>query len=303
MNRVIKLAFFAILLLLAACANKRGQLKPLTPGDQENLLISSQPQLVTFSELQAEPEAFQDRLIRVTGNFFALQPPACYPYSGPGAEWALISEGLRLDIVGFERVSQLLELDTLMTVDGFFRLYEGRLGCGKGAPLDSAWYLELYQIVQPNPLAKVAGIFDAGDGTGLIPPQVTATQPGSPSVTQPPIGGTSQPTTIPTQTPFGTAPILPPATGTATPAGTLPSTIIPTATSTPQPTSDLTATIPPVSTNTRVPGVTPGSTATTGPFPTSPPLATATEGYPGVPTATVGGYPGLGSTAEPTSYP
>ncbi len=265
-------------------------------------MISSQPQLVTFSELQAEPEAYQDRLIRVTGNFFALPPPSCYPYSGPGAEWALISEGLRLDIVGFERVSQLLEQDNLMTVDGFFRLYEGRLGCGKGAPIDSAWYLELHQIVQPNPLVKVARVLGGGDGTNLFPPQGTATQPGSPSMTQPPIDGTTQPTMIPTQTPFGTAPILPPGTGTSTPVGTFPSTIIPTATTTPQPTIGSTATSPGQPTNTPVPGQ-PPSTATSGPFPTSPPLATATEGYPGVPTATIGGYPGPGSTTVPPSYP
>jgi len=301
MNRAIKIALFTILLLLAACTNKRGQLKPFSSNEQENLLISSQPQLVTFSELQAEPEAYQDHLIRVTGNFFAMPPPTCYPYTGPGAEWALISEGLRLDIVGFERVSQILEQDTLMTVDGFFRLYEGRLGCGKGAPIDSSWYLELYQIVQPNPLARVARLPGAGDGAALFPSQGTATQPGLPVMTQPPIDGTNQPTTIPTQTPFGTAPILPPGTGTSTPAGTLPSTIIPTATRTPQATAGATVTSPVPPTNTPVPGI-PTSTATS-PFPTSPPLATATEGYPVNPTATIGGYPGFGSTTEPPGYP
>ena len=114
--------------------------------------MSGQAQLVTFSELQADPESFQNRLVRVSGSLLKLPPPGCLPYSGPGIEWALIAEELRLDAIGFERVISLLTNGLPMTVDGFFRLYEGPLGCGKGAPDGSAWYLEVIQIVQPNPL-------------------------------------------------------------------------------------------------------------------------------------------------------
>ena len=59
MQRKLLIILF-LLPLLAACSERDGQLKPLRPSGDGDLLLAAQPQLVTFSELQDDPEAFQD---------------------------------------------------------------------------------------------------------------------------------------------------------------------------------------------------------------------------------------------------
>ena len=294
--------YFILILLLplfVACTQRVGQLKPLRPAGVEELLLAAQPQLVTFSELQADPEAFQDRLIRVSGTLLKLPPPECLPRSGPAVEWALIAEELRLDAIGFERVISLSSNDLPMTVDGYFRLYEGPLGCGKGAPDGSAWFLEVVRIVQPNPLVGVERPpgsvgFPTTEAGGIAP------TPGGPigsTATSTP-AGTGTPGGVPTATPTPPSPPL----LTATPEGGTPTvTTIPTATATGQATSEFTPTpLPGTATTT--------PTATRGPGPTSTPTPTATiDPYVGPPTPTVtptvDGYPGGTVTSVPTTYP
>jgi len=285
-----------LLPLLVACSTQDGQLKPLRPGEEGGMLLAAQPQLVTFSQLQADPEAFQDRLLRVSGSLFKAPLPDCVPYSGPLIEWALIADALRLDAVGFENAVGLLLDGAPMTVDGIFRLYEGPLGCGKAASDGTAWYLEVLRIVQPNPLVASApqpgGIIpsSATPGGPIVPPGSTATPT---SQITPPTSGT--PGIVPTTTSTGTPPVVP--TATATPGlGTVTVTSFPTASSTSQftPTpSRLPITPTPTPTSAQgTPGATPTPTATVDQYP-----------GPGTPTATatVDGYPPPGMT--PTGYP
>ncbi len=307
MRRYLYLVFL-LLPAFVACTERVGQLKPLRSDGAEELLLAAQPQLVTFSELQADPEAFEDRLIRVSASLLKLPPPECLPKSGPAVEWALIAEELRLDAIGFERIISLSRNDLPMTVDGFFRLYEGPLGCGKGAPDGSEWFLEVIQIVQPNPFVYVgqpAG--SVGFSTGALG------TPGSPLVPTEPStsAGTGTPGGVPTMTPTGQTPSPP----TATPEGGVPTaTSIPTATATGQATPEFTPTptptplpgtttsTPQAGTTTPTPTATLGSGPTRTPTPTrdpyvGPPTATAS------PTATVEGYPGGTVTSVPTVYP
>lgn len=272
-----------LLMVVVACTDQGGQLKPFNEGTGNSLIISNQPQLVTFSELQADPEYYRDRLIRVTGTYIPLAPPDCYPFSGPGADWALISEGLRLDVVGFKQVTKLVSQDTIMTVDGFFRLYEGPIGCGKNAPIETAWFLEILQVVQPNPLVSSGRLASAGEFMGIPSPQVSPTSIGELGETLPSVEGTGQPTDVPTATPGGILPGVPTSTSTLTPTGTPRTTAIPTASPTPSATSVTSRGTPaPTATNTpRSAQSVPTNTPRSGPLPTSPAL----------PTATIGGYP------------
>lgn len=292
LKRVVVPVILLLMISIVACTGGRGQLKPRSELSDNGLIITDQPQLVTFSELQADPEYYRDRLIRVTGTYIPLLLPDCYPFSGPGADWALVSEGLRLDVIGFEQLTRLISQDTIMTVDGFFRLYEGPIGCGKSAPFETAWFLEILQVVQPNPLASSGRLAGAGGLQGLPSPQVSPTDIGALGGTLPPIEGTGQPTNVPTATPVGTLPAAPTSTGTVTPAGTPLTTAIPTVTPIDRTTSSGTSTPTPSPTRTAtsIPGV-PTNTPRSGPLPTSPPL----------PTATAGGYPSS-STATPEPY-
>lgn len=293
MKKLIRRILFLLIVILplsVACAGRSGQLKPLDPGGEGEVILAGQPQLVTFSQLQEDPDAFQDRLVRVSGSLLKASPPNCAPYSGPAVEWALIAEALRLDAVGFERAVDVLDNDLPMTVDGFFRLYEGALGCGKAAPDGSAWFLEVIRIVQPNPL--IASGLQPG---GLISAAITPGGPGEPSgstVTPAiqetvPVAGT--PGGTPTLTPTGSTSPVPTATDTPAP-GTITLTSIPTASPTPSATSRFTAT----PTRTPLPG-TATSTPTPTPTPTPAPGSTTTP----TPTATIDQYPG-GGTPTPT---
>ncbi|MGD2077361.1 MAG: hypothetical protein PVH18_03210 [Chloroflexota bacterium] len=305
MNRRIYILLFLLLPFFVACSARNGQLKPLRPGEEGELLIVAQPQLVTFSQLQDDPDSFRDRLIRVSGSLLKAPLPDCVPYSGPAIEWALISEELRLDATGFERAISMLDNGLSMTVDGMFRLYEGPLGCGKAAPDGSAWFLEVIKIVQPNPLVA-SGIPSGGlpagattPGMPVVPPGSTATATGQ--VTPP---GTPGPGGTPTMTPTGLASAIPTATSTPGP-GTITATSIPTASPSPSATSRFT----PTPTRTPLPGtptVTPTPTSTLGPGSTPTPTPTVDQ-YPGpgTPTATPtsDGYPPLPPTTLTPGYP
>lgn len=270
-------------LIFAACREKKGELKPLTGAEEPGLVLVDQPQLVTFSELQEDPERYKDQLIGVTGLYLRLPAVECFPLSGPGAEWALIAEDLRLDAVGYEIVTRLLPLDTLMTVEGIFRLYEGPIGCGKGAPSGTAWYLEVLRIIEPNPLS---GPIVRAPG-GLVPGATSI--PGGPEISPVPPDGTPPLTTPGTLPP--TATLMP--TGTSTLATTTPTATSDVALSpTPEQTTTGTLTV------TATPSSSPTGTLTVTPTPSSSPtptlvttppiIVTPTDGYPGptTPTAT-----------------
>ncbi len=290
-----------LIFILVACTNDSGQLKPGGERGEVDAVLSDQPQLVTFSELQADPDAYRDRLIRVTGVFYRMPPPACFPYSGPKTLWSLISEDLRLDAVGFEPLTRLISEEIEMTVDGFFRLYEGPIGCGKGAPKESAWYLDVIKIVQPNPLVKSLRLFVDSGTLSAPPPFPTPAESSTGQPAQPPAETTDQATPVPTATPIGTVAVLPtPITTLTAPISTIPATGVPTATPTTQTTTRFPGTPTPSPTATSS-SIAPNNTPTSGPFPTVPPLPTATEGYPTFPTPTSDIYPG--PPANPTGYP
>jgi hypothetical protein len=299
-------------LFLSACSPNQGQLKPLGATPEANGAFSGQADLVNFSQLQADPQEFQDRLVRVSGTYYPLPLPSCSPYSGPYLQWALVAEELRLDARGFEELSDLVPQNTVFTVDGFFRLYEGPLGCGKGAPLGSAWFLEVVQILQPNPLTRSLGLTTisgdqggavSGPAPGLPPgglttPQATQVGPGQPpgQTSTPPVSaGSSTPILTITATPLAGSP-----TRMATAIPTATPTVLPT--NTPPPQSTMTASPTATPTNSQSATVTPPPVGTQPPPPT--PQATATEdGYPAPPTpgptATLGTYPG-NNPAVPT---
>lgn len=291
------LFWFSFAILLTACGGG-GQLKPLDPTATPGGEISGQPRLVTFSELQADPQAYRNRLIRVTGGVVAVAPPLCRPFSGPVPFWALFAENLRLDAVGFDDLPRFASADVLFTVDGIFRQYEGPLGCGKGPPSGVAWFLETLRVVQPNPLAYVGEAPGDGGVPVLPPPLGTPTLPGSTSG-----GSTAQPTPGATDgalagTPLATPTILvftPTPAGTVTPGGTG----VPTASATPPATAAGTLTPSPTTTTAQA---TSPPTATRVPGTVIPPSPTPTsDGYPALPTATntPEGYPPVTPTPDP----
>lgn len=296
---IIALVFFFVRLF---SGENNNALFPQLPSPTPNVEIGvPQAILVNFADLNNDPYAYVDQLIEVSGAYTPQVVPDCVRYSGPLIRWALIADGLQLDAVGYERIVKLLAPGTPMTVRGYWRLYDGPLGCGKGPARGSRWYLHVTMIIQPNPLIGANGEqinIDIENGeSGLPPLQPTELSDGSELPPTPIFTPTFDPASTPTATFIGTmTPIF-------TPSAT--------ATFLPNVTPSVTVTLDPLGTNTPLPNQTPGTTATavngtatntpeggaatlTPELP--PPLPTAPPGTPG------GGYPG-NDTPTPTLTP
>ncbi|MCA9918986.1 MAG: hypothetical protein KC445_13585 [Anaerolineales bacterium] len=261
--------------------------------------LNPQALLVNFDALNNNPAEYANKRIRVTGNYLRLEPPDCALFSGPRIQWGLVADGLQLNAVGFEAiVLPIVPPNTQMTVEGIWRRYPGPAGCGK-EPDRGLWYLDVEQIVAPNPL--VAGTATPAGVLSVTPPAFPTVTPTVLDGGQPPAVGTPIPnvtivSTIAVSTPIGG---LPTVTGTAvfntptftpTPNGT--------ATVTPSPGPGTPTAVPATATPTPTPTAsgTPGS-GPGNPTPTTSSFVTATpgSGYPGptspAPTSTPSGYP------------
>ena len=130
--------------------------RPLKPLQEEstplNVTINGQPLLVDFDALNDNPAEYSNKRIQVSGNYLRLEPVDCELFNGPRIQWGLVAEGLQLNARGFEAiVLPIIAPNTQMTLQGIWRRYPGPAGCGKEPP-SGLWYLEVEQIVQPNPL-------------------------------------------------------------------------------------------------------------------------------------------------------
>jgi len=281
-----------LVLVVSALVNRNG--RPLYPNlptfTPPAATLTGELAVLTFAELNADPDAYRDRRIQVAGDFASVPPPTCTPHAGPSIRWSLVAEELQLNAVGFENVLRLLAEGTPMTVTGIWRLYSGPAGCGKAPPDANVWFLAVDQIVEPNPFF----------GEGGVMLTVVA---GSPLATLPPLDLTV-PTATATLTLTATVPLASPETPPATTPAVLP-TIGAAATATPTMTATLAT---PGTVGTPTPTPTPTQTGTPGPSPTSGPSPTPSatiEGgattEPGIPTATPGGpgYPGEGTPSYP----
>jgi hypothetical protein len=259
---------------------------PTVPVELNDISVKT----VTFSELNSDPLAYLNKPIQVSGEFLTLDKPACPRYSGPLLAWAVVAEGLQLEISGFERIVRILDQGTAMTVQGIWRLYQGPLGCGKGPSTGNTWYLQAQKIIQPNPLIS------SGSGNSLTIENVESTLPE--------LLPTSTFTLTPTETPT-----TPPDTPTFTPTT---EQIVPTAPVVATETPDAFLTASPTLTPANSTGTPEASTSTPGPSATptlkptldsgdggSQPTITSTP--PEFPTATElpGGYPAPTDTPDP----
>jgi hypothetical protein len=209
-----------LVLVVSALVNRNG--RPLYPNlptfTPPAATLTGELAVLTFAELNADPDAYRDRRIQVAGDFASVPPPTCTPHAGPSIRWSLVAEELQLNAVGFENVLRLLAEGTPMTVTGIWRLYSGPAGCGKAPPDANVWFLAVDQIVEPNPLF--------GEGGAML--TVVA---GSPLATLPPLDLTV-PTATATLTLTATVPLASPEAPPATTPAVLP-TIGAAATATP----------------------------------------------------------------------
>ena len=320
-----RLRMFWIVLVLGLVACETAVIGTPTPFPTEVALVpltvtSEQPVALEIADLIATPEASQNSLIRLTGQYHRRPKLVCEndPHPGP-ATWEL---GAGEDVAlagGFDNELRRLLPDGLtMTVEGHWLLWHGPVGCGKRAEVKDIWYLQVNRIVDPSPITQVtltpfiAGIEIAVVGTpdpdnpvtpGIIntptqPVTTTVATPTEPSNEEIPEGQATEPPNEepPVATPEGQATELPNEEPTKPPdEAPTPSNEEPTKPPDGQPTATPTVGELPPATPTR--DVTqPTETPATGPTNTpDPQVPTPPNG------ATVTPTPTLAGTASPTA--
>lgn len=286
---VLLVMIIGLLALASATGTANRPLYPplpsLTPLPQE---IANEIKTLTFTELNTDPGVYRDQLIQVSGTYTPLSPPDCRPWTGIPIEWSLVSEGLQLNAIGFETILRFVNPGTELTVLGYWRLYQGPLGCGKEPPAGVVWYLEVVRVLEPNPLLIGGNDLSLTVVANYPLPTlgtIEALTTPTPSTTPAPTATIEQEATEPAidiETPVGPGE----ATETATLAfpGTVTHTPDPNATPTLETTPDINSTASPT------PTVAGATTETPNPaLPTSTPAGT---GYPPDATNTpTGGYP------------
>lgn len=298
-----------LLVMLLLLGDRTRPLKPAHPSATPvELTQRSQASLVTFDELNANPYAFRNQRIRITGDYAPQPEPDCQNYRGPLILWALINDDLQMNGRGFESVVKLVPAGTSLTVEGIWRLFEGPVGCGKDAGQDAIWYLQVEQIVQPNPLPNFGPAAETNTPDPLATPTPAIATPVDGVATA--VATPTRTNTFPTLTATATPGLLPTLslspTLTATPdSGISPTPVDGQATATPGdgsgPSPTWTATPSSgAATATPTPPTTAGTATATPPsITTSTPGPTPTPG----PSPTSGGYPGPEPTDTPGSYP
>lgn len=228
---------------------------------------------VSHAALAADPYGYQDSYLQLTGEFSKIPRLICGTsrHASP-AGWGLTADSLMAMAAGYDsQLNSLIPPRLMITANGWWRQWQGLVGCGKTATIQTVWYLEVDDIVSPNPLVQVTLTRAGGDAIAAAATETAI--PGEPlPATQTPVSPTATATATmpdigPDEPPDGTA--------TPTPEGE----DGPSSDSDGTPTAGATASLIP----TRRSGL--GVTLT----------ATATPG-----TATASPAPGIGTAAPPT---
>ncbi|WP_420627794.1 hypothetical protein [Candidatus Leptofilum sp.] len=163
-----------LLVLLTIFASCNGEERPTpTPFPDEDVteeaLNPATPLEISITDLAADPEAFANRFIELTGRYQRLPLLVCDtdPYPAP-ATWQLTAEdGSLIAVGGFDsQLRSLLPNDLTMTVAGVWQLFEGPVGCGKEAVNTQIWYLKVSDIISPSPIARVT-LTPTGEGSQI----------------------------------------------------------------------------------------------------------------------------------------
>ena len=305
---------FLALLYLGSVACAAVPIGTPTPFPTEAVITplppaSLKPLALTIADLLATPQANENNLVQITGQYNRRPKLICDvdPHPSP-ATWELRSGEDVVLAGGFDtELRQLLPDGLTMTVQGHWLHWRGPVGCGKRATVMEFWYLQVRRVVDPSPIARVTltpflpgveiAVVTPGEETVLPTlPQIEVTSTVAITGTVPP-EALPTPTTseveLPTETPEREETAAPlPSTSTLEGTSNITSTVVPTLTAT---STGGTTTITPEN-GTPILSPTPSSTFGPGtPTVTPNPNATATSTPDPNATVTLTPTPGTGS--------
>jgi hypothetical protein len=139
---------------------------------------------VDIADLLDTPEMFEGQLLEVSGTYYNRQVVVCStrPQRSP-ATWALSDGEVRISAGGLdERLEELPSGRIELTVIGRWLRWQGPVGCGRQALITEVWYLDLVEVVSPNPITIAAVGSSAGNTSiaGTSPNDPTESPDGYP---------------------------------------------------------------------------------------------------------------------------
>ncbi|GAB4270061.1 MAG: hypothetical protein Kow0080_14120 [Candidatus Promineifilaceae bacterium] len=280
----------AIAIATTACQGTNPEPTPFPASAPVYAPLTTDPVPVLMTDLAANPAFYTDGYIQLTGQYERLPRLVCGSKAYPSpASWGLVSNGLMARAKGFDDLLQNLAARGLtMTVNGFWRQWQGPVGCGKNAQQQIIWYLEVTEFVSPSPLVKATLTPVGAQPVALVTATAVpdTSSPVTPSPVPPPDegGNASGDTAVTPPAPTATPTFIISATKDNTP---IPAADTPTTTVSPIPTTNGTAaSSTPGSTPTPPLSPTPATNGTQAPTPTpnsgnTPPPSAAPTSTPG----------------------
>ncbi len=267
-NAWFSLSLFLLAVLVGCQQPAPATDTPVAPTIAGAPLITNPTSLVT---LLRNPAFFEGEYIQLAGQYKRLPLAVCAEGSSRSpVTWALVDGDVEVMASGYDAVlRRLAEPGLPLVIEGRWRQWEGPVGCERRAPIEQVWYLEVANIVAPNPLisTQFEGSALAEAPAEASPPLVEPTEESIPVVPTATIAVATSPA----------GPAYPPPTA----IPTFPPVVPTVAAVTPSPSSTTLATFTPVASST--PALTPSPTATVT---VGPGTGTATTA------ATVTGTPG-----------
>jgi hypothetical protein len=270
----MKLTWFVLLsaLVIVALGGCQPEEATIVPTPAADILLANQAAAPSLLTLARNPAAFEDQDLVLAGVYHPLPLPVCAEetHQSP-ATWTLRDGEIEIPVSGFD--SQLRELAApglSLEVEGHWQRWEGPVGCGRRAPSQLVWYLQLTNILSPNPLSASLPLTP-----GSAVPEATTPSPDAVAggvATAPSLAAT---TTATRPLGEGALTAAPGSSGTPTPIGSA------TSAAGALPTGSVTATL----TVTTIASGTPAGTATPTPG-TNTPTATTVSSVP-TPTPTI----------------
>ena len=165
--------------------------------------VGSTIQPISLTELMADPDAFRNQQIEVTGQFQRLPRLFCAatPYRSP-ASFTLREGDVILLAAGLGSGRDVAPDGLTMTVNGRLLAWEGPVGCGKQAIVQPIWYIEVNRVIAPRPITNATltpvVIIAQTDNTSQSAPTATPTFTPTPDEIDPDLQPPAEPTPTPT---------------------------------------------------------------------------------------------------------
>jgi hypothetical protein len=180
MARIWLIAALLAVTTLIACRDQAPEIAtPIPPPP-----LAAQPinaEAVSLLTLVRNPDSFENSYIQLSGVYKPLPLLVCQAdaHRSP-ATWALLEEDIEVLASGFD--SELRELaypGMGLIVEGQWLQWEGPVGCGRRVPNQQIWYLEVINIVSPNPLVSAGGTPAEVAAASTSAPQAATEEPGT----------------------------------------------------------------------------------------------------------------------------